>query len=1017
MLRLSAVDEYPYQVGGHTQLVKPRGSALVYKPLNANEHRFYEKLRALGGTCVVEAHSALQLIRKFTPRYFGSKEVVLGSGHMMQVIMLEDLVDGFRRPCVLDLKMGRRQRKLNASPEKERRQEIKSLTTTSHSLGFRICGCQLYDRQADRYHLRSKLWGRRLDEGMVERTLELFLYDGHRVEANLILPLLEKLQTLAKGIGEARHYRFWSSSLLVVYDGGLPTPHERCKSVDIRLIDFANTIYLADNPTADCEYLFGLKNLSDVLQRIATRHTPSALAPPPLPRAHSSPHHPHPHPAAQQQHKLEDLLADIDSHVCVGEDTDDAAAGRLGSCRPQRREPSVVCVVKRRGSDWTDRRTIARPRTSTEEGRGEGEGTPAIGTDASVRARRESKVLDNMAPPAQTQPDTVWRGQVSSDDSSKSTSLVGGESLWVQLASTETLQAPSETAEGETPAAGSLMNPRELGWFGSGVMSLAPAADTDIERDTVGGVAEQGEEGPSGGAGVAGAVVMGVEDDPCDTWDMPMDAGRAGRWDGIGGCDDDRASEMADTDQYYCLRRCLSAPRIGGSSASHHHLLALIDDLPEDQTTYAVVHMSDDKEPYLWLPFPSHPSRPPPCYLYSSYTQDQQHPHHHQQAPFGRSPCPSFLDPTPPNSARSTPATGPLIDGEQDGTAGNGVLSSLLPAPLFPPDTPWAHPPNCNTQASFPAPAPSPPLQEQSSHGSCDVSPNHSAFGNIASAPPLSHLAASRANTKVTIPPPPVPSDSPDSPVRLHSRGLRRCTTSEQHTGACSPMRPLGLLTPASRSFYRGGEGGGGAPVFLNRLASFPAGVRGGGGDKEPTTPISFSVLKRRSKPKASRPNSLPPRSRMRPRPLLIPYHRQLSAAQKRSPDQQPASSKVVESGASGGGGLPSPTSVCERGSCSSEDSTAARTGCISASASPLASPTDAQTEATPVLQTADRAGENATPTFPLLPTSHESNASFPGADGATITLVHCGGGAVWRERASSLVGRCIESMRGERKE
>jgi inositol-hexakisphosphate 5-kinase len=60
-----------------------------------------------------------------------------------QYIVLEDLVYKYAYPCVLDIKMGKRQRKIGASPQKEKRQLEKSVETTSHSLGFRLCGCQV----------------------------------------------------------------------------------------------------------------------------------------------------------------------------------------------------------------------------------------------------------------------------------------------------------------------------------------------------------------------------------------------------------------------------------------------------------------------------------------------------------------------------------------------------------------------------------------------------------------------------------------------------------------------------------------------------------------------------------------------------------------------------------------------------------------------------------------------------------------------------------------------------------
>lgn len=49
---------------------------------------------------------------------------------------------------------------------------------------------------------------------------------------------------VSAGVEKLKHYRFWSSSLLWVYDGGLVDAEARRHSLDIRMIDFANTIYL-----------------------------------------------------------------------------------------------------------------------------------------------------------------------------------------------------------------------------------------------------------------------------------------------------------------------------------------------------------------------------------------------------------------------------------------------------------------------------------------------------------------------------------------------------------------------------------------------------------------------------------------------------------------------------------------------------------------------------------------------------------------------------------------------------
>lgn len=247
---------YPYQVAGHGRIQQLTPGKII-KPTNAKELAFYTYVNA------VDLPGEHLWIKQVIPRFYGvSSQAGDEESYGKIGISLEDVNEGFTQPCILDCKMGQRQYDDDDSLEKQQRAIAKCNATTSAEFGIRFTGAQSYKTEKNGFESRDRERGRSMKGEDLIPEMDWFFSDGKQLRRETVQLVAEKMKIIAANMKYQTHFRLYSSSILIVYEGDVNLPDR----VDVRMIDFAKTQWGLEE--VDDGYILGINSLITLLNAI-----------------------------------------------------------------------------------------------------------------------------------------------------------------------------------------------------------------------------------------------------------------------------------------------------------------------------------------------------------------------------------------------------------------------------------------------------------------------------------------------------------------------------------------------------------------------------------------------------------------------------------------------------------------------------------------------------------------------------------------------------------------------------
>lgn len=279
MSQAARLERFDHQVGGHGQGSEALHERIliagnrIFKPLQSGDRgqRETQRYQEWFDEKNISSNKTINELGKFLPKFYGTDWHSLDStSNKIEYLILENMTAKFSKPCVLDLKMGQQSFAPYASKQKQERESAKY--PVMRDSGFRFVGMKIYNKEKDSFDDYDRDYGYNMKLNEFSKGFQIFLSSGLFATQDcarkiaMKKKILSQLNSILDWFNNQHLFRFYSSSLLLVYEGDVTS--ELADELEIKLIDFAHVVDIEEPDGLDDGYIHGLKHLIMLLNDI-----------------------------------------------------------------------------------------------------------------------------------------------------------------------------------------------------------------------------------------------------------------------------------------------------------------------------------------------------------------------------------------------------------------------------------------------------------------------------------------------------------------------------------------------------------------------------------------------------------------------------------------------------------------------------------------------------------------------------------------------------------------------------